>query len=102
MRRAEPMVFFGPELDERAAFGMPPSGDVIVLEISGSEDADEQIRKALVGAATVFGPAARRGVERWLNQGPDLAPAKRALREVVARQRDRGAKVRVDVDPRDL
>jgi primosomal protein N' (replication factor Y) len=102
LRRADPMVFFEPELQERAAFGMPPSGDVIVLEIAGSDDADEAIRDALDGAATVFGPASHRGVQRWLIQGPELSEAKLALREVVARQRDKGAKVRVDVDPRDL
>ena len=109
LRRADPVAFFEPELAERAAFGMPPSGDVVVLEITGAEGAggvDELLRGAVVNDAApgvaVFGPASNRGVDRWLIQGDDLSAAKASLRAVVAKVRDRGAKVRVDVDPRDL
>jgi hypothetical protein len=39
---------------------------------------------------------------RWLIQGKNLDPARLALRPVLSTLRNKGAKVRVDVDPIDL
>jgi hypothetical protein len=52
--------------------------------------------------AQVLGPADHRGRMRWLLQGSDLTSARVAVRSVVGRWRDGGARVRVDADPIDL
>ncbi|MDH3500543.1 MAG: hypothetical protein OEM97_10500 [Acidimicrobiia bacterium] len=101
LRRADPLPFFERELAERRSLGMPPIGEVLVLEVSELEGVDEEIRLATAGAV-VFGPSSRDGVGRWLIQGRDLTEVKRDLRPLVGKLRDRGGRVRVDADPRDL
>lgn len=103
LEAADPVPFLRRELEERAELGLPPLGEVVVLEIGGAQvaEADAEIREALADAA-VFGPATVGERTRWLVQGKDLSTAKVRLREVVGRLRERGARVRIDVDPRDL
>jgi len=100
LRRADPMPFMHHELEQRASLSLPPSGDVLVLEVTGEYDPDP-VSEALRGQ-TVFGPAEQGEHTRWLVQGGDLANTKLRLRAVVGKIRDRGGRVRIDVDPRDL
>ena len=101
LRTADPVPFLERDLVDRRTMGMPPCADLIVVEVSGLEDADHEIRE-VASQATVFGPASHDGTDRWLVQGADLSELKAALRPVVGRFRERGGKVRVDVDARDL
>ncbi|MGI9665645.1 MAG: hypothetical protein ACR2N2_00895 [Acidimicrobiia bacterium] len=102
MRSGSWVEFAASEMHSRKKSGFPPSGELIALEV---RDADTDITSAIVdaaGAATVLGPAAMKDRDRWLIQGKDLSAARVQLRSVVRTARDRGAKVRVDVDPIDL
>lgn len=100
LRRGDPLPYLQAEIDQRAALQLPPIGDVLVLEVSGQVDVEE-VAEALRGPA-VFGPAVQGERTRWLVQGADLGDVRTRLRPVVARIRDRGGRVRIDVDPRDL
>lgn len=102
LRRAEPLPFIRSELDSRAELGFPPVGDLIVVECrSGPSDADERLRDRLPDA-TVLGPAAIEGGQRWLLQAADLDRSRSDLRKLIGEWRDSGATIRVDVDPIDL
>ncbi len=87
----------------RVEAGFPPGGEVVVVEVEDPpSDAAEQLASAIGRRAQVLGPADHRGRSRWLLQGADLTAARIALRAVVARWREGGARVRVDADPIDL
>lgn len=100
-------AFLAEELGIRRRSGFPPFGSLLALEVSGDVDADvlgdatRELASGLPGA-TVLGPAESGDRLRWLVTGEDLDAAKIRLRQVVGRLRDRGAQVRVDVDPIDL
>ncbi len=98
LRRADPMPFLQDELEVRRRYSLPPWGEVMVVEMEGAVDATV-LDEALVDA-TVFGPAQAGDRTRWIVQGSDLKETRKALRIVIGRLRDRGVKVRVDVDPR--
>lgn len=97
----DPLPFLRREISTRARLGLPPAGEVVVLEVSEGT-AVEMLERVTGSDVTVLGPAVRQGRERWLVQGPDLGRFKRALRPLVQRLRDGGATVRIDVDPLDL
>jgi primosomal protein N' len=92
--------FLAAEMQNRKRSGFPPAGQLMAVEIG--DIATDDVLESLAGSATVLGPADLRDRKRWLIQARDLTDAKIALRTVVGRLRDRGARVRVDVDPIDL
>ncbi|MCB2224701.1 MAG: hypothetical protein KQH83_11090 [Actinobacteria bacterium] len=103
LRRGEPLEMLTGHLAERSALGLPPGGEVLVVEAGAAPDgADGTLREAVGARAEVHGPAEAGDRVRWLVQGRDLRPARIALRGVVQEWRDRGARVRVDADPIDL
>ena len=96
----------GPFLDElmaqRRALLFPPYGELIALEIDRAVAVGDAIDTAIGGDARVLGPAPMRDRDRWLIQGEDLTRARLALRILARTLRDKGARVRIDVDPIDL
>jgi primosomal protein N' (replication factor Y) len=94
--------FLRDELQRRRRAGFPPFGELIALEVADIDGADDVVRSSLEGLATVHGPARVGERDRWLITGPDLTRARLALRRGVGTMRDRGARVRIDVDPIDL
>jgi primosomal protein N' (replication factor Y) len=102
LRRGTGDEFMAGVLAGRDREGLPPFGDLLVVEVAGGgEERDGELRAAM-GEAAVHGPATAGERVRWLVQGPDLRKAKVALRTVVQGWRDAGLRVRVDVDPIDL
>ena len=89
-------------MDERRSLSFPPYGELIALEIDRAVPVGEAIATAVGTDARVLGPAPMRDRDRWLIQGPDLTAARVALRQVTGTLRDKGARVRIDVDPIDL
>ncbi|MBU1866689.1 MAG: hypothetical protein KKE89_09770 [Actinobacteria bacterium] len=101
--RGDPMEMLEAHLAERTSLGLPPGGELLVVEADDlPADADARLREAVGGRASVHGPAEARGRTRWLVQGGDLRNARIALRGVVHEWRERGARVRIDADPIDL
>jgi primosomal protein N' (replication factor Y) (superfamily II helicase) len=97
--KADPLIALEAELDTRRTMGYPPSGELIVIEVSGGPRPDIA---ALSEHADVLGPAPHGEGSRWLLTGLDLGRARTALRPMVQRWRDSGLRVRIDVDPIDL
>jgi primosomal protein N' (replication factor Y) len=87
---------------ERRASNFPPFGELIALEIDRAVPIGDAITTAIGDDARVLGPAPMRDRDRWLIQGTDLTRARIALRQVTGTLRDKGARVRIDVDPIDL
>ncbi|NIA24724.1 MAG: hypothetical protein GWP04_04075 [Gammaproteobacteria bacterium] len=103
LRSGDPLPFLEGELRVRQEFGLPPSGEVIVVEVDGgTRDASAALQAAVEAGATLLGPAERAGKLRWLIQGRDLSDVRSSLRQVAQTLRDGGAAVRLDVDPLDL
>ena len=103
LRRGDPSEFLDSEVDERAAYKLPPSGEVIVVEVTKAPDWVDAVMAELGNQrGTVLGPAERGDSKRWLVQGADLGSVRERLRELVHRLRDAQASVRVDVDPIEL
>ncbi|MDH3539784.1 MAG: hypothetical protein OEP52_07310 [Acidimicrobiia bacterium] len=102
LRRGDPQEFLAATIQERAATRLPPAGEVLVIELDGTDQADGAIRQLAAGRAEVFGPADHAGRYRWLVQGGDLRAVRIGLRRLVQSWRDTGRRVRVDVDPLEL
>jgi len=103
LRSGDPLPFLEEELRVRQEFGLPPAGEVIVVEVTGgTRDAKITLQEVVGAGATLLGPAERSGKLRWLIQGRDLSAVRSLLRPAVQRLRDGGAAVRLDVDPLDL
>ncbi len=103
LRHGDPMEVLQGELDERAALGFPPAGDLVVVEVrNGPEWTGKRIREVVEGNGVVLGPVETPRGLRWLLQGADLGSARQRLRSAVQEIRDGGGTVRVDVDPLDL
>lgn len=101
LRRADPMPYLEQVLVERARAGVPPSVDMLAVEIRGSHpDGIEAEIQGLPGAE-ILGPVNIEGGRRWLLTG-DLAKARVDLRPLVGRWRESGVTVRIDADPIDL
>ena len=100
LRRGDPVPFLRDELMARRRFLLPPCGEVMVVEVEGVED--RTVLDRVLEDATVFGPARAGERIRWIVQGHDLRETKERLRAAVGRLRDRGCKVRLDVDPREF
>ena len=102
LRRGEVLPFLQAELEQRAAFGFPPVGDLIVLECRNCpERAGRDLVERLPDAA-ILGPAETERGTRWLLQAKDLAGTRNELRKIAGEWRDAGASLRIDVDPIDL
>jgi primosomal protein N' len=102
LRRGRPLPLLEKLLEERRAAGYPPGGELMAVEIAGDPmavDRDLRIAADGAGAVEVLGPAPAGARDRWLVSGRDLRPLKLALRPVVQAWRDRGTRVRIDVDP---
>jgi primosomal protein N' (replication factor Y) len=95
-------AFLVAEMEVRTRFGFPPVGSLIAIETDGRHDAGALLEGHVSPYATVLGPAPVGERMRWLIQGKNLDPARLALRPVLSTLRNKGAKVRVDVDPIDL
>ena len=103
LQRGDALEVLEDHLRERAAMGLPPGGELLVLEAADPpEDSDDVLREAVGDRADVHGPAEHRGRIRWMVQGRDLRTARIALRGVVHEWRERGTRVRIDADPIDL
>lgn len=103
LRRGDPMDFLESELVEREELGLPPAGELVVLEVrDGEPEFDRHIKEAVGSEAAVYGPAVVPRGLRWLIQGPRLSGVRSRLRPAVQQIRDSGATVRVDADPLDL
>jgi primosomal protein N' (replication factor Y) len=102
MKRGDPIPYLESILAKRFKDRLPPAGEMIAIELRGEDAPPEEPHRELVGAGgTVLGPATIEDGHRWLVQG-DLDEVRPRLRQVVARWRERGWTVRVDVDPIDL
>ncbi len=97
----DPLPFLRREISARARLGLPPAGEVLVLEVAEGT-AGELLESVATKEVSILGPALHHGRERWLVQGADLTRFKQTLRPLVQRLRDGGATVRIDVDPLDL
>lgn len=103
LRAGDPVPFLRGELEARTELGLPPVGEVIVVQVAGeTEGAANRLREAVGSEATLLGPVEREGRLRWLIQGHNLGAVRESLRPVVQKIRDRGGVVRLDVDPIDL
>lgn len=104
LRDGDPLPFLEGEAAVRRRLGLPPAGEMILLQADGTDDLSplrEALREVPPGA-TAHGPIEEGGRSRWLLQGPDLDPLRDRLRPALARVRDGGGRVRVDADPRDI
>jgi primosomal protein N' len=101
LRKGDPIPYLERVLVERAKTGMPPSTDMIAVEVRGElpDGLDLELRK--LPAASVMGPIEVEEGRRWLVQG-DLEKARPDLRQMARRWRDSGAIVRIDADPIDF
>lgn len=101
LRRGDPVPYLERVLVERAREGAPPAVEMIVLELRGDvpPDAAEELRA--IEGLEALGPMAVDDGQRWLVTGR-LDKARPSLRTLVGSWRDKGATVRVDVDPIDL
>ena len=100
LRRADPFAFLKDELAIRKRLSLPPFGEVMVVEVAGTDDGS--ILDDALEAAIVYGPARAGDRLRWMVQGGDLTGVKRKLRKAAVRLRRQGLRVRVDADPRDF
>ncbi len=102
LRHGDPLKFLEREIEKRAESRLPPSGEVIVVELDTDGEADDDLRGLGRQGVEIFGPASRDGHFHWLIQGRDLRRVRVGLRRVVHEWRERGIRVRVDVDPLQL
>jgi primosomal protein N' (replication factor Y) len=102
LRSGRSEAFLEALLTERRAASFPPYGQLIALEIDRAVPVENTIVSAIGNDARVLGPAPMGDRDRWLIQGSDLTKARVALRQAVGLLRDKGARVRIDVDPIDL
>lgn len=102
LRRGDALTFLRSELEQRAAFGFPPTGDLVVLECRDCPDEAVESLTRRLPDVTVLGPSPIEGGQRWLLQGSDLSKAREELRTLAGEWRDSGATLRIDVDPIDL
>ena len=97
---ADPSSFLKEELALRRNLSLPPAGEVMVVEVEGTED--ETILEDVMEGAIIFGPGRSGNRLRWIVQSDDLTNVKGLLRERITLLRRRRLKVRVDVDPREF
>ena len=106
LRSGDPMPFLEAEVTNRRQLGLPPAGQLLVVETRGPGPPADGLA-ALASGVSVLGPMARvtasgEPAQRWLIQGRDLGPVRLALRPLVQQWREAGTVVRIDSDPIDL
>jgi primosomal protein N' (replication factor Y) len=102
MRRGDPIPYLERVLVDRGREGLPPSSEMIAVEIRGEHEVGAASDlSALGGDVAVLGPMRVDQGQRWLLTGK-LGKVRLDLRAMVGRWRDRGATVRVDADPIDV
>lgn len=102
MRRGDPIPYLERVLVERAREGFPPSAEMIAIEVRG--DIPTTVAhdlSSLDGDVVAMGPMQVDDGQRWLLTGK-LGRARLDLRQMAGRWRDKGAIVRIDVDPIDV
>jgi primosomal protein N' len=101
LRRGDPMPYLERILVDRARTGVPPSTEMLAVEVRGEQPPSIDSDLAALSGASVMGPLDIEGGRRWLLDG-DLRTARVELRELVGRWRGPDTAVRVDADPIDL
>ncbi|MCI0678052.1 MAG: hypothetical protein L0Z63_03290 [Actinobacteria bacterium] len=101
LRRADPIPYLEKVLVERARLGLPPSTEMLAIELRHLIPPTADTEIAGLGAGEVLGPVSLHDGRRWLLSG-DLSRVRPALRSLVAGWREKGTTVRVDADPIDL
>ncbi|MCY3653225.1 MAG: hypothetical protein OXG89_09395 [bacterium] len=100
LHRGDPITFLKDELATRRSLSLPPFGEVVLVEVVGTEDTS--ILDKVLEDVLVYGPSVENNRLRWMIQGDDLTDFKLDLRDTVAGLRRRNLRVRVDVDPREF
>jgi primosomal protein N' len=101
LRRGDPIPYLERVLVERARAGLPPSTEMIALEVRGEPPTGIEEEIAGLGQTEVMGPMAIDDGRRWLLSG-DLTKVRQSLRVQAGRWRERGAVIRIDADPIDI
>lgn len=106
LRAGDPIPFLEAEVESRRRLGLPPAGQLLVVETRGPLP-DHNGLAAIVETASLLGPMTRvtaggEPAQRWLVQGQDLGSVRRKLRPLVQQWREGGTIVRIDADPIDL
>ena len=101
LRRGDPVPYLERVLIERARAGVPPSSDMIAVELRGEVPPDANDALQTVPGAAVLGPLDIDEGKRWLLEG-DLGLARTELRNLAGRWREAGITVRIDADPIDF
>jgi primosomal protein N' len=101
LRRGDPIPYLERVLAERARAGLPPSTEMLAIEIRDRVPGDADATVRGLSGVEIMGPLALENGKRWLVEGR-LTTARSELREIVARWRESGATVRIDADPIDL
>lgn len=101
LRKGDPIPYLEQVLVDRAKTGVPPSTDMIAVEVRGElpDGLDLDLRE--LPNAVVIGPIEIEEGRRWLLEG-DLGKARPALRQLARKWRDVGGTVRIDADPIDF
>jgi primosomal protein N' (replication factor Y) len=113
--------FYERELARRRELGYPPFGRLILLGISGLQEAEvigaaqrltREVSAELPGGVTLLGPAPAplwrlKGRHRWQlvlkgPKGPAVGHAARAIADRAGRVLPRGVRLDVDVDPQQV
>ena len=104
VRKGDPVAAMQQEAERRAAAGLPPGREAVVVEMANAPaGADAALRETVGDRGEVQGPVQRHeGRVRWLLLAPDLGRARIALRPLVAAWREEGATVRIDADPLEM
>jgi len=101
LRRGDPMPYLESVMVERARSGMPPSIEMLAIEVRGFQPEGIEKEVTDLPGVDVLGPMTLEEGRRWLVSG-DLTKARKQLRLIVGRWRESGATVRIDADPIDL
>lgn len=103
LRGGHPLDYLRSLAAERERDGLPPSTELLAIEVSGDATAAAvDIESLATGQVQVHGPDEGGGRTRWFLQGDSLQQSRVLLRPMVQRWRDGGSTVRIDADPIDL
>lgn len=101
LRRGDPIPYLEDVLVERAKSGVPPSNEMIAVEIRGEQPLGVDEDLAGLSGTEVIGPLDIERGRRWLLEG-DLGKTRIELRRLVGDWRGSETAVRIDADPIDL
>ncbi len=101
LRRGDPIPYLERVLVERGKTGVPPSTEMLAVEIRGEQPIGVEEELARLAGVGVIGPLEIERGTRWLLEG-DLRRARLQLRELAGHWRSSTTAVRLDADPIDL